>query len=406
MSRSLSETLRLEGGQVLATLIRLTGRFDLAEDALQDALLIANEKFSDERLPENPAAWLTVVAKRKALDRLRREAKRAAKEAEAMSLLVEDTDTEPTDQLRLLFTCCHPALSPEARVALALRTLGGLTTKEIARAFLVTESTMGQRISRAKAKIASAHIPYRVPDDHELPDRLPAVLNVIYLIFTTGHHAPFGSWDDRVDLGDEGIRLARMLAGLMPDEPECAGLLALCLATAARQPGRQSDDGLPVLLADQDRKRWNQEQIQEASRLVDGALRRRSVGPYQIQAAISALHSLAPTASETDWEQIVTLYRMLEGMGGSGVIAVNRAVAEAELSGPDIGLEVLEAIEGLDSWHLYWSTKADFLRRLGRGDEALVAYHQALNCDMNESDRAFLSMRMSELQGQFPGRNQ
>jgi len=397
VSRSLAETLRVEGGQVLATLIRLTGRFDLAEDALQDALVVANERFSDERLPENPAAWLTVVAKRKALDRLRREAKRAAKEAEAMSLLVDDTETEPTDQLRLLFTCCHPALSPEARVALALRTLGGLTTNEIARAFLVAESTMGQRISRAKSKISSAHIPYRVPDDHELPERLDAVLNVIYLIFTTGHHAPFGAWDDRVDLADEGIRLARMLAGLMPDEPECVGLLALCLATAARQPARQSKDGLPVLLADQDRTLWNQEHIAEASRLVDGALRRRSVGPYQIQAAISALHSLAPTADETDWEQIVTLYRMLERLVNSEVVTVNRAVAEAELSGPDIGLEILATIEGLDNWHLYWSTKADFLRRLVRSDEARDAYRRALDCDMNESDRVFLTTRLSEL---------
>ncbi|MDH5423178.1 MAG: RNA polymerase sigma factor, partial [Acidimicrobiia bacterium] len=387
MSRSLSETLRLEGGQVLATLIRMTGRFDLAEDALQDALLVANEKFSDDRLPDNPAAWLTTVAKRKALDRLRRESKRAAKEAEAMSMLTSDQDTQPTDQLRLLFTCCHPALSPEARVALSLRTLGGVTTKEIARAFLVSESTMGQRISRAKSKIASAHIPYRVPEDHELPDRLDAVLNVIYLIFTTGHHAPFGSWDDRVDLADEGIRLARMLAELMPDEPECLGLLALCLATAARQPARQSRDGSIVLLADQDRSLWNQRQIAEAAELVDVALRRRRAGPYQVQAAISTLHSIAKTSEQTDWPQIVSLYRMLEQLVDSPVITVNRAVAEAEVSGPQAGLELLDTVEGLDDWHFYWSARADFLRRLYRGEEARIAYKRALDCDMNETDR-------------------
>jgi len=397
VSRSLSETLRLEGGQVLATLIRMTGRFDLAEDALQDALLVANEKFSDDRLPDNPAAWLTTVAKRKALDRLRRESKRAAKEAEAMSMLTSDQDTQPTDQLRLLFTCCHPALSPEARVALSLRTLGGVTTKEIARAFLVSESTMGQRISRAKSKIASAHIPYRVPEDHELPDRLDAVLNVIYLIFTTGHHAPFGSWDDRVDLADEGIRLARMLAELMPDEPECLGLLALCLATAARQPARQSRDGSIVLLADQDRSLWNQRQIAEAAELVDVALRRRRAGPYQVQAAISTLHSIAKTSEQTDWPQIVSLYRMLEQLVDSPVITVNRAVAEAEVSGPQAGLELLDTVESLDDWHFYWSARADFLRRLYRGEEARIAYKRALDCDMNETDRAFLTKRLAEV---------
>lgn len=398
MSRSLSETLRLEGGQVLATLIRMTGRFDLAEDALQDALLVANEKFSDDRLPDNPAAWLTTVAKRKALDRLRRESKRAAKEAEAMSLLTSDQDAEPTDQLRLLFTCCHPALSPESRVALALRTLGGVTTREIARAFLVAEPTMGQRISRAKSKIASAHIPYRVPEDHELPDRLDAVLNVIYLIFTTGHHAPFGSWDDRVDLADEGIRLARMLAELMPDEPECLGLLALCLATAARQPARQAPDGSLVLLADQDRTRWDHDRIAEAARLVDGALRRRSAGPYQLQAAISTLHSLARTAEETDWPQIAVLYRMLEHLVDTPVVTVNRAVAEAEVSGPQVGLDLLETVDSLEDWHFYWSARADFLRRLDRIADARAAYVRALACDMNETDRAFLTMRLDRIE--------
>ena len=370
MSSSLAETLRVEGGQVLATLIRSTGSFELAEDALQDALVVANEQFTDDQMPDNVAAWLTTVARRKALDRIRREAKRASKEAEAVSLLDTDQPGQPTDQLRLLFTCCHPALGQEAQVALSLRTLGGLTTREIARSFLVSEATMGQRISRAKSKIASARIPYRVPDDHELPERLQAVLNVIYLIFTTGHHAPFGAWDDRVDLADEGVRLARLLWELMPDEPECSGLLALCLAGRARQAARTTSDGGVILLADQDRSLWDQDQIAEAAELVDQALRRRAVGPYQIQAAISTIHSLASKASDTDWPQIVTLYRLLERMAGTPVVTVNRAVAEAEVLGPEAGLRVLEDVTGLEHWHLLWATRADLLRRLHRDADA------------------------------------
>lgn len=382
---------------MLATLIRLTGRFDLAEDALQEALVVASEQFPDDRGPDNPGAWLTTVAKRKALDRMRREAKRSVKETEAVKLLVDDPGTESTDQLRLLFTCCHPALSPHARVALSLRTLGGLTTGEIARAFLVAEPTMGQRISRAKSKIASAHIPYRVPDDHELPDRLPAVLNVIYLIYTTGHHAPFGARNDRVDLADEGIRLARLLNALMPDEPECTGLLALCLSSRARQSAGQSSDGRVILLADQDRSLWDQGQIAEAAGLVDGSIRRQNVGPYQVQAAISTLHSLAPSAAETDWPQIALLYRLLDTLAPSPVVTVNRAVAEAEVSGPETGLALLESVTAVDHWHLYWSTRADFLRRLNRNEEAGGDYRRALRCEMNETDRSFLEGRLADL---------
>ncbi len=399
MSSSLAETLRVEGGQVLATLIRSTGSFELAEDALQDALVVANEQFTDDQMPDNVAAWLTTVARRKALDRIRREAKRASKEAEAVSLLDTDQPGQPTDQLRLLFTCCHPALGQEAQVALSLRTLGGLTTREIARSFLVSEATMGQRISRAKSKIASARIPYRVPDDHELPERLQAVLNVIYLIFTTGHHAPFGAWDDRVDLADEGVRLARLLWELMPDEPECSGLLALCLAGRARQAARTTSDGGVILLADQDRSLWDRDQIAEAAELVDQALRRRAVGPYQIQAAISTIHSLASKASDTDWPQIVTLYRLLERMAGTPVVTVNRAVAEAEVLGPEAGLRVLEDVTGLEHWHLLWATRADLLRRLHRDADARDAYRRALECDMNDSDRAFLQKRLWEVGG-------
>ena len=297
-----------------ATLIRSTGDIDIAEDALQDALVVAVQKWEHDGVPSNPAAWLTTVAKNKALDRLRREAGRTRREHEAMVLL-DDPVAPPDgidDRLRLIFTCCHPALSPEARVALSLRTVCGLSTADAARAFLVPEPTMGQRISRAKKKISIARIPYRVPEDFELPDRLPAVLAVVYLIFTTGHHAPSGGLDSRLDLADEAIRLARLLVELMPDEAETMGLLALLLATDARRTTRLSSDGTIQLLADQDRSKWDRAAIDEASGWVDAALRRRLPGPYQIQGAIAALHGEAAHFSNTDWPQIVDLYRMLE----------------------------------------------------------------------------------------------
>lgn len=398
MRADLTEVLRIEGGQVLATLIRLTGSFQLAEDALQDAVIVAHETFTGDNHPSNVAAWLTTVARRKALDRIRRESKRVEKETEAVRLLSSDHDpSEPTDRLRLVFTCCHPALRQSAQVALALRTIGGLSTEEIARAFLVPDKTMGQRISRAKKKIRSAQIPYRVPDDHELPDRLNAALNVIYLIFTTGHHAPSGTWDSRTDLAGEAIRLARMLFELMPDEAECAGLLALCLATDARRVARAAADGTLVLLADQDRTLWNHSAIAEAEGLVDNAIRRRQVGPFQLQAAIAVLHGLAPNPSETDWRQIVALYRMLERLNPNPIVTVNRAVAEAELDGPEVGLALLANIVTLDDWHLFWATKADFLRRLNRRADAVEAYERALACEMNAEDRAFLTDRLVAL---------
>lgn len=394
---TLEETLRIEGGRVRATLIRLTGDIDLAEDALQDALVVAIEKWRGRALPDNPAAWLTTVARNKALDRLRREAKRTGREAEAMRLL--DEPVEPPDgiddRLRLIFTCCHPALSPEARVALALRTVCGLTTAEAAAAFLVTEPTMGQRISRAKKKIAAARIPYRVPEDHELPDRLPAVLAVLYLIFTTGHHAPGGTLDSRVDLALEAIRLARLLAELMPDESEALGLLALLLATHARHEARLSDEGETLLLADQDRSRWDAGAISEARALVDRALRRRRPGPYQVQAAIAAIHGSAARYEETDWAEIVELYRLLEGYTPTRVVRVNRAVAEAEAYGPDAGLSLLVDLDGADDWHLYWAARADMERRLGDDRAAASSYRRALDCRMNESDRRFLVGRLA-----------
>lgn len=397
---TVDEIVRIEGGRVLATLIRLTGDFGLAEDALQDAVVVALERWNRAGPPDNPAAWLTTVARNKALDRLRRESRRSHKETEAFQMLADPPDPpRGDDRLRLIFTCCHPALAPASRVALTLRTIGGLTTTEIARSFLVPEATMGQRISRAKRKIAVARIPYRVPAPHELPDRLPAVLAVVYLIFTTGHHAPDGRLDARVDLAAEAIRLGRLLVELMPDEAECQGLLALMLATQARHPARLDADGGLVLMADQDRTRWDHSAIAEAADIVDRVLRRRAVGPYQIQAAIACLHGLADSDATTDWKQIVDLYRRLEQIAPSPVVRVNRAVAEARVFGPEAGLVLLERTDGVERWHLYWATLAALSRQAGRIDEAARAYRSALDCEMNDSDRRFLQEQLLSLNG-------
>jgi RNA polymerase sigma-70 factor, ECF subfamily len=400
---SLDEIIRVEGGQVLATLIRLTGDIDLAEDALHDAVVVAVEVWGRSGLPAKPGAWLTTVARNKALDRLRREAARTPKESEAFRLLSDDSTpvaVDGDDTLRLLFTCCHPALSPEAKVALALRTICGLTTAEIARVFLLPEPTIGQRISRAKSKIAEARIPYRVPDAHELPDRLQPVLSTIYSVFTVGHHAPHGELAARVDLADEAIRLGRVLAHLMPDENETIGLLALMLATNARRATRTNADGDVVLLADQDRTRWNHEAISEASLIVESVLRRGRPGVYQIQAAIACLHGVAPNYASTDWPQIVELYTLLEQRWPTAVVHVNRAVAVAEVSGPSSGLAELAPLVGTaaERWHLYWATRADFLRRCGDRVGAADAYQRALDCPCNDTDRRFLEHRLAAVQ--------
>jgi RNA polymerase sigma-70 factor (ECF subfamily) len=288
-------------------------------------------------------------------------------------------------------------------VALTLRTIGGMTTTEIARVFLIPEATMGQRISRAKRKIALAHIPYRVPEPHELPDRLPAVLAVVYLIFTTGHHAPGGRLDSRVNLAQEAIRLGRLLGELMPDEPECLGLLALMLATDARRNARLDRAGNLVLLADQDRSRWDHAAIAEAAQSVDRVLRRRSAGPYQIQAAIAALHGLADSDAATDWKQIVDLYRGLEQIASSPVVTVNRAVAEAMVYGPAAGLALLERVAGVERWHLYWSTLGALHRQAGQIESAVRAYRTALECEMNTSDRHFIGEQLQSLANGLDG---
>ncbi|MBI4933303.1 MAG: sigma-70 family RNA polymerase sigma factor [Actinobacteria bacterium] len=399
--------VRHEGGRVLATLVRLTGDITLAEDAVQDAVEQALRRWPIDGVPDNPGAWLTTVARRRALDVLRREAKRTAKESDAVMLdQVTASMSEATsdsmvrdDLLRLIFTCCHPALSPDARVALTLRILCGMTTVEIARVFLVADTTMGQRISRAKQKIATARIPYRVPSDHELPDRLPAVLAVVHAVVTAGHHAPEGRLDARFDLADEGVRLARLVHDLMPDEPECAGLLALALATHARRDARLDAEGHLVLLRDQDRSRWHHDEIREASELVEAAIHRRRIGQYQVQAAIACLHTLAPSIDETDWPQIAELYRLLESLTPSPVVRVNRAVATAEAHGADAGLALLDDMDESDvaQWHLYWSTRAELLHRTGDVSGAVEAIERALTCNPNDSDRAFLERRASEL---------
>lgn len=405
----LAETIRVEGRRVLATLVRTLGSLQLAEDAVQDAALAALSAWPRTGIPDDPRAWLLVTARHKAYDTLRREAARPGKEitagwgtevatddvAEEVLEMVEPESVVHDDLLRLVFTCCHPALALEAQVALSLRTLAGLEVAAIARALLVAEGTMAKRLVRARQKIAHAQIPYRVPSDAELPERLPGVLGVVHLIATEGHAPSSGDGVVRVDLEAEALRLGRLLAELMPDEPEVLSLLALLLLTAARRPARTDDRGEAVLLADQNRSRWDQPMIAEGTALLNEAVRRTGglAGPYQLQAHLAACHSTAPTWRRTDWGRIITLYDLLLTVSPNPIVALNQAVALTERDGPAAGLAALDAIAGLSESHLWHAARAETLRRLERQSEAQAELRLAATLAPTAPERRLLERR-------------
>jgi RNA polymerase sigma-70 factor, ECF subfamily len=405
---ALERIVRAESGAVLATLIRVLGDFQLAEDVLQDALTAALETWPNDGVPDVPGAWLTTIARRKALDRVR-HAKIVANKANALTLLMRleqeaagspderEWSPVPDDQLRLIFTCCHPALSREAQVALTLRTLGGLGIGEIARAFLVSEAAIAQRLARAKQKIARAHIPYEIPDRESLGPRLEAVLSVVYLIFNEGYWATAGRELVRTDLVADALRLARSLADLLPDEPEPLGLLALMVLHDSRRDARAGDEGELVLLEDQDRTRWKRAEIDEGAGLVEKALRMQRPGSYQIQAAIAAVHAEAETSAQTDWPQIALLYDELLRYEPTPVVQLNRAVAVSFAANPDLGLRLLERIErtgALDNYAPFHLARADMFRRLGRAEETRACYERALPFAENEQVRRFIQQKL------------
>jgi RNA polymerase sigma-70 factor (ECF subfamily) len=395
-----ARVFREEYGRCVATLIRFLGDIDLAEEAVQEAFTIAVARWPQTGTPPNPGGWITTTARRRAIDHLRREASRDERHARAALLdnpepVSEEVGPVTDDRLRLIFTCCHPALAQTAQVGLTLRLLGGLETPEIARAFLVPEPTMAQRIVRAKRKISAAGIPYRVPSEAELPDRLPPVLAVVYLIFNEGYAASSGEELVREDLCLEAIRLARLLAELMPDEPEVLGLLALVLLVNARAPARAGTDGSLTVLGEQDRSRWDRTSIEEGHQLVRRCLQRGSPGPYQIQAAINAVHTSAIHAADTDWTQILALYDQLLAITPTPVVALNRAVAVAEVDGPAGALEIVDRLD-LDGYPPFQATRADLLRRLGRRKDAAAAYRAALDLTTNSAERGFLQRRLDD----------
>jgi RNA polymerase sigma-70 factor (ECF subfamily) len=392
---TIGRTFREESGRSVAALIRAFGDIDIAEDAVQEAFAVALRKWPDDGLPPNPGGWITTTARNRAIDRLRRESRRRELHSEAAVLALGEDDSgipeeeSPVqdDRLSLIFTCCHPALAAEAQVALTLRLLGGLTTAEVARSFLVTEPAMAQRLARAKRKIKAARIPYRVPEDHELPNRLRPALAVVYLVYNAGL-----TNTSEPSLCLEAIRLARILATLMPDEPEVAGLLALLLLTESRRASRLRPNGSLVLLGEQDRKGWDRALIAEGQQIVRWCLRRNQPGAYQIQAAINAVHADAETIEQTDWPQIIVLYDQLLAVAPTAVVALNRAIAIGEVHGAAASLELVDALD-LDSYYPFHATRADLLRRLGRENEAAAAYERAADMSPTDAERDFLRLR-------------